>query len=698
MQLVEGTLVLSASDLTHFLDCDHLTELERRVVMEGLERPVERTDEEIELLRRLGDEHERAYLHRLESSGRRVVVIEREGDGEGIARLQEMESRTLAAMRSGADYIYQAGFFDGRWYGRADFLRRVDTPSDLGDWSYECEDAKLARSLKVGALVQLAEYSRQLTRMQGRAPESVHVVLGSQRVESCALSEVSAYADAARDRLEATLRLGRRDTYPVQVSHCRMCRWQDVCTARWREDDHLTLVAGVHRSQVAKLAASGVTTVASLAERTMPVAHLSDATVVRLQRQAALQQAGRDSDHILYELLDGDDGSGLAALPEPSEGDVFFDMEGDNFAGPEGLEYLFGVVELADGAPTYRPFWGHDSAGERTAFESFIDYVMARLREHPAMHVYHYAAYEPNALKRLAGRYGTREDEVDRLLRGRVLVDLYTVVRRSLQASTDSYALKTLEPLFMDDRGGRITSGTSSIVAYERWLQTGDPDELQDIADYNFTDCRSTLQLRGWLERLRGEYESTSGSTLPRPSPGELEPSPENAAVTAETHELVRRLTADVPVDPAACTQEQEALVLLANVLDWHRREQRPEWWEYFARLEKNEEALRDDTHAVAGLEPVGPAVVERGPELQEYAFDPAQETRVEEGDDSWVDPATGNRAGTVVSLDRVHGRLTLRRTARAVEQGHPAALVPGKPVSSEPLRKAVRRVGAWVA
>ena len=40
------------------------------------------------------------------------------------------------------------------------------------------------------------------------------------------------------------------------------------------------------------------------------------------------------------------------------------------------------------------------------------------------MHVYHYAQYEITALKRLMGRYGTREDELDDLLRRGVFVDL----------------------------------------------------------------------------------------------------------------------------------------------------------------------------------------------------------------------------------------------------------------------------------
>ena len=65
-------------------------------------------------------------------------------------------------MREGAPLIYQAQFFDGRWQGRADFLRRLPAPSDLGNHSYEVLDTKLARQVKPQVVHQLSLYSRLL--------------------------------------------------------------------------------------------------------------------------------------------------------------------------------------------------------------------------------------------------------------------------------------------------------------------------------------------------------------------------------------------------------------------------------------------------------------------------------------------------------------------------------------------------------
>jgi hypothetical protein len=119
---------------------------------------------------------------------------------------------------------------------------------------------------------------------------------------------------------------------------------------------------------------------------------------------------------------------GLAVLPEPSPGDLFYDIEGDPFVGTGGLEYLHGIGWLEeDGTFSCRALWAHTPAEERKAFEDLIDLIVERRRRHPDMHVYHYAAYEPTALGRLMGRYGTREEELDDLFRGQVFVDLYRV-------------------------------------------------------------------------------------------------------------------------------------------------------------------------------------------------------------------------------------------------------------------------------
>src|SRR5207245_2805232 len=299
-------------------------------------------------------------------------------------------------------------------------------------------------------------------------------------------------------------------THPDPVDHCDICRWIDVCKVRRRQDDHLCLVAGMRRDQTRLLQAVGITTVAELGASPIgqPVAGIGDPALERLRQQARLQVTQRQTDNPTYEVLAPLGARlGFEALPPPSPADLFFDIEGDPFVGDGGLEYLFGVLEMVDGAPRYHDFWGHDPDAEKRAFEQLVDFLIERLDGSPDLHIYPYASYEPNVLKELSSTYATREQEVDRLLRGGVLVDLYRVVRQSVRVSLESYSLKELEAFYRGKRTTAIVDAAGSLVAYEDWLHSREQWRLDDIAHYNEDDCRSTSQLREekseWWEYFR---------------------------------------------------------------------------------------------------------------------------------------------------------------------------------------------------
>jgi predicted RecB family nuclease len=176
-----------------------------------------------------------------------------------------------------------------------------------------------------------------------------------------------------------------------------------------------------------------------LAKLALPVTpqieRIGKAALVRIHEQARLQVKGREEGRTCYELLEPVElGRGLAALPAPSPGDMFLDLESNPYVFDQGLEYLIGLLTLSSNAePQYEAQWSFNRAEERKAFETFIANVMNRWQQDPAMHIYHYAPYEPTALKRLAGRHGTCVEELDELLRAEVFVDLYRVVRQGLE-------------------------------------------------------------------------------------------------------------------------------------------------------------------------------------------------------------------------------------------------------------------------
>ena len=219
MQLLDDKLILSASDLNNYLACAHLTTLDLARARGELETEPER-GADAELLARKGDEYEDRYLASLRAEGREVVEIT-QGDGSRAALL-EAARRTEEAMRAGAEMIYQATFLREGLRGHADFLFRVERPSDLGEHSYEVADTKLARRAKPYFIVQLCFYSELLAAVQGGEPENIHVILGDGEEHSFRLAEFSAYFRHIRDAFLAALSDGLPDTYPEPVSDCQV--------------------------------------------------------------------------------------------------------------------------------------------------------------------------------------------------------------------------------------------------------------------------------------------------------------------------------------------------------------------------------------------------------------------------------------------------------------------------------------------
>src|SRR3990172_8748114 len=544
MQLIDGTPVYAATDLVGFLAGEPLPARERAALGGLVERP-NRVDPELEIIRRRGFEHEARYLAERRDEGRGVVTIDPDGyEAEAGERLRLPPAAPERAMADGADVIYQATFFDGRWRGHADFLLRVDSPerpSRWGPYHYEIVDTKLARHVKAGAVLQLCSYVDLLTAMQGVQPEFMYVALGgsARTVERLRGDDYMAYYRAAKARFEAAVGDGASEpayppvrTYPEPVEHCDVCRWNAECTARRRADDHTTLVAGITRRQRKALDGREVKTLEALGELTLPMTPPLEGTspvaLTRVREQARLQLEGPRAGRLKYELLLPPAGEavdperGLATLPEPSAGDLFLDIEGDPYAFEDGLDYLFGVM---DGRRQFLSFWSRDDrgefslAGEKGAFEQLMDFVIARLDRDPAMHVYHYAPYEPTALKRLMGRHATREDEVDRLLRGGVLVDLHRAVRQGLRASVESYSIKRIEPLYGFTREIDLRDAGSSIAAFAEWLELGhgerpSADHLRRIEAYNLDDVESNRRLRDWLEERRTELARVTGQPV----------------------------------------------------------------------------------------------------------------------------------------------------------------------------------------
>jgi uncharacterized protein len=731
LQLIDGKAVFSATDLVGYLACEHLTALERMALAGLAERP-HRRDRELDIIRERGFQHEKRFLDDLVAAGRSVVTVDRRDDEDRRDAIARRAVETVDAMASGADVIYQATFFDGMWLGYADFLLKVEDahrPSVWGSWHYEVADTKLARHVKAGAVLQICSYVEQLTRIQGVAPLRMNVALGGSARETVELrvEDYMAYYRAAKRRFEEAFGIPPGVTYPEPVEHCDVCRWNERCVAQRRADDHLSLVAGISGRQRKALVARGIDTVVKLAAAPIPFDPPLDGTgaasIERVREQARIQVEGRAvAPKILYELLAPEPERGLGILPPPDAGDLFLDLEGDPYAADDGIDYLFGLLET-DGA--FTAIWSTDPddpedislAGEKAAFQRLMDRITTQRRRHPGMHVYHYAAYEPTALKRLMGRHATREKEVDELLRGGVLVDLYRAVRQGLRASVESYSIKRIEPLYGFEREIALRDATSSIVAFEEWLQLAQGDRpssklLGEIEAYNRDDVRSTLVLRDWLERLRGEAAVEFGAEVARPALRSPEAPEELTEADERVRELADRLTDGVPAEGR--TDEEQARWLLAQLLSWHRREAKVAFWEFFDRMGKEGADVVADRYALGPLEPLGkvgepwrPTPKSHLRQTWAYRFEP-QEYDLGGRQPALYDPALYREqpdakwsawkvAGSLLGVDDARAVVQLTWPPDAVPR-HPESLNPLNIFNDKDQRAALFELGTWVA
>ncbi|HUI70040.1 MAG TPA: TM0106 family RecB-like putative nuclease, partial [Spirochaetia bacterium] len=355
----------------------------------------------------------------------------------------------------------------------------------------------------------------------------------------------------------------------------------------------------------------------------------------------------------------------------------------DPFAGEAGMEFLLGLAYAeADrgglsGLLYYRGLWALSLAEERKALEQLIDFLMARWRAHPGMHIFHFSPYEPGAVKRLIGRHGTREAELDELLRAERFVDLLAVTRHGVQASVESYSLKELEQFHGFTRAVELPVASAALRRLSHALELAGPQDIASrdrelVQAYNRDDCISTAGLRDWLEARRKEAED-AGDTVPRPLNRAGDASIAIAEKAAEAQALFEKLTDGLSENRDDWGESDKARWLLAHLLEYFRREEKSAWWEYFRIHGLDAEDLLEERKAIAGLSFVQEVAGNPKQRIHRYAFpdqevDPAEKKSLEEVGTKIV-------IGTVLALDVTGHTVDIAKSPRAAGY-HPGAVM----------------------
>jgi predicted RecB family nuclease len=601
-QRIDGIWVISPQDLISEYECTHKVALDAAVAHRNLEAP-KIQNAALDLLRTKGLEFEAKRLDELPETLR---VKKLATPPHSIEAYHGAWKTTSRAMDEEYDVIYQATLFTGDFVGFADFLIAAKDETgqllrdDAGRVIYEPVDTKSARSAKTNAIIQVGAYADALVRLGRPAPLQVHLWLKGDSDWSGPAEKYMNVAREYRERLQASLpSLGAVPTplWAPPCAGCGHCRWTEQCDTGRREARDISLIQEIRATTRAKLVQAGLGTMEAIAaadDEDRP-SGVSVQTFERLRAQAAIQIQGEQAGEVVFEIIDEQQ---LNSMPPRSPGDLWFDMEGDPHARDgKGLEYMFGYGYLRDGEFDFDHLDAYDSAGERAAFEAFIDHVMSTWAKYPDMHVYHYANYERAALLRLAQRMGTREAEVDMLLRAGRLVDLYTMVRKAFRFSTESLSIKYIEKVYgLTHADEDVSNAMASVIEFEKVLELraeGRLDEAQVIFDgivsYNRLDCESTMKLDDWIR----QQMTAPPRPTERPDGGDgSDDDSEDEPAEHPTATLIRALEAGLPPEDDPRTPDQQARALLAAALQYHRREARPAWWKLFELIQADVETL----------------------------------------------------------------------------------------------------------
>ena len=329
MRYFSDSFELAATDLSNHLSCAHLTQLQRKVALGEIKKP-SWYDPSLDILIKRGQEHEAAYVEFLSKKGLTVVNL----NGQSAEKVIE-------AMKQGADVIIQAALQNGQWMGYADILLKVPGTCKFGNWSYEVQDTKLAQNTRAATILQLSLYTDLLATLQGSSPEKMYVVKPGDNfpTEVYRFAEFQAYYRLIKKNFEQIMAGPELSTYPDPSEHCNICKWWQVCDKRRHDDDHLSLVAGIRSLHIVELQRQKIQTIEQFAktDKLEKPERGNQETFIRKQAQAKIQLDGRYQNRLLHQALPIDASRGLNRLPEPNEGDIYFDIEGDAFYQDRGL-------------------------------------------------------------------------------------------------------------------------------------------------------------------------------------------------------------------------------------------------------------------------------------------------------------------------------------------------------------------------
>jgi predicted RecB family nuclease len=527
--------------------------------------------------------------------------------------------------------IFQAALEKLPFRGYADFLVKVPGKSLLGNYHYEVWDTKLSKKIKPYFVIQLCCYADMLEDIQGCRPESIVIILGNNERVPLRTDNYFYYYKYLKKIFLSEHQQFNFEQRPDPSDSASCGRWENYAKQLLVDVDHLSQIATITKSQIKKLNRFNIRTMRDLIDNNIDrVTGVQSNILSRLRAQASIQKDSIGLKKPLFKILtfESNQKQGLALLPPHSASDVFFDIEGYPLE-EGGLEYLWGCTYFDfNGERQFKDFWAHNRNEEQKAFKEFIEWVYARWEQDHTMHIYHYANYEIAACRKLMGRYGICEYEVDQLLRNDVFVDLYKIVKGGVLLGEPKYSIKNVEHLYRESRKTDVGTGSDSVVVYENWRENSDGQTwetsklLNSIREYNIDDCNSTQELVDWLRDKQTEYHIEYIGKKDFIEPEVKEEITARSQLRDELLKCSENLEKENP--------DSMVIQNFAWSLEFHRRENKPVFWRLFDRRGMDSHELLDDYGCLANCDrtekPSFKPTLRSRNLAYEYAFNPNQE------------------------------------------------------------------------
>ena len=664
MQITKSKIVFSPTDIVRFFESefasymDHFEKIVSKEILKNQNIHRDPTDSLKDIISEMGNSHEKEIIKNFEKQGS-VIKIDRDRYDK-----KTCIQKTLYEMKKGADKIYQASISSDQIFGYVDILEKTKGVSELGNYHYTPCDIKISTCPMPSAIIQLCCYCDILKETQKILPEQIKIITKDKTEHNFQTKQFFYFYQFLKERFLDYHSSFDSNNIPIPNKQQDHKDWSFFAKKLLHECEDISLVANIRQSHCEKLKNQNIQTVTDLSNCSQTqIKGIVNPVFNSLKEQAVLQVSSKKKNEIQFKVLPHtEETKGLKALPPPNKWDVFFDMEGYPFLADEGLEYLYG--NTINEKPEYICFWAEDKTKEAFAFKSWIDWIYDRWKHHPKMHIYHYGHYENSTIKRLMGKYGIGEFEIDNFLRNHVFVDLHRIVTQSLRVGTFSYSLKEIEKLYYKNRETYVQSGSESAVQFFYFLNSGqnkkDSPFLKKIEDYNKDDCFSTRELCKFLWKLQ-KTEKIKYKAFTDESIKEVK----RQGWSGECEEKAKELLSYIPVEKRGLSLSDNEpgfylSELLAYLLEFHIREDKPGWWVYFDQFKKSDEERFDDRHSIAKCK-----FIKNRNEKFQIKFEKEQEIGFDIGDKVFIlenqDPEEFKTEDyKILELDLIKGKLYL--------------------------------------